>query len=97
MGILGGTTIAVGMLGISLDSYIHQTIVSITLIGLVEGLIKSIVYGVLIALAGCYQGFECGSSSSAVGDAATKAVVSSIVLIVVACGIFALLFNILGI
>jgi phospholipid/cholesterol/gamma-HCH transport system permease protein len=97
MGILGGATIAVGMLGISLDNYIHQTIVSITLIGLVEGLIKSIVYGVLIALAGCYQGFECGSSSSAVGDAATRAVVSSIVLIVVACGIFALLFNILGI
>jgi phospholipid/cholesterol/gamma-HCH transport system permease protein len=55
------------------------------------------VYGVLIALAGCYQGFECGNSSAAVGQATTAAVVSSIVMIVTACGMFAVLFNILGI
>jgi phospholipid/cholesterol/gamma-HCH transport system permease protein len=97
MGILGGATVAVGMLGITLRSYLHQTVVSITLIGVIEGMVKSIVYGILIGIAGCYHGFECGGSSSAVGDAATAAVVSSIVLIVLACGIFAVLFNILGI
>ena len=58
---------------------------------------KSTVYGVLIALAGCYEGFNCGNNSSAVGDAATRAVVESIVFIVVACGLFAVVFNILGI
>jgi phospholipid/cholesterol/gamma-HCH transport system permease protein len=97
VGILGGATVGVVMLGLTLHSYLQQTIMAITLGGLLGGLFKSIVYGVLIAIAGCYQGFQCGRSSSAVGDAATAAVVSAIVMIVVACGIFAVLFHILGI
>ena len=97
VGILGGATVGVTMLGLSFRSYLQQTIVAITLAGLIGGLVKSIVYGLLIALAGCYQGFQCGRSSSAVGDAATAAVVSGIVMIVIACGIFAVIFNILGI
>ena len=58
---------------------------------------KSAVYGVLIALSGCLRGIQCGNSSSAVGDAATSAVVTGIVAIVAACGIFAVVFYILGI
>jgi phospholipid/cholesterol/gamma-HCH transport system permease protein len=61
------------------------------------GVFKATVYGVLIALAGCLRGIQCGSSSSAVGDAATSAVVTGIVAIVVACGIFAVVFYVLGI
>jgi phospholipid/cholesterol/gamma-HCH transport system permease protein len=97
VGILGGATVGVGMLGLTLNTYIHETVAAVTLTGLIEGLVKSAVYGVLIAIAGCYEGFECGQSSSAVGDAATAAVVSAIVMIVVACGIFAVLLNVLGI
>ena len=97
MGILGGATVGAGMLGISVRTYLAETAHAVTLTGLTEGLIKSIVYGILIALAGCYEGFNCGNSSSAVGQAATRAVVESIVFIVVACGMFAVLLNILGI
>jgi phospholipid/cholesterol/gamma-HCH transport system permease protein len=97
VGILGGATVGASVLKVSLSAYGHQTLHAVTMTALVGGLVKSAVYGVLIALAGCYQGFECGSSSSAVGEAATAAVVSAIVMIVVACGIFAVLFNILGI
>jgi phospholipid/cholesterol/gamma-HCH transport system permease protein len=97
VGILGGATVGVGMLGISFRSYVHETEAAVTFVALGGGLLKAMVYGMLIALAGCYQGFECGNSSSAVGDAATAAVVDSIVMIVVACGLFAVLFNILGI
>ncbi len=97
VGILGGASVGVGVLGLSLSAYWHQSIHAITTAGLVGGLAKSAVYGVLIALAGCYQGFQCGNSSSAVGEAATTAVVTSIVMIVVACGLFAVVFNILGI
>ena len=61
------------------------------------GIFKSAVYGVLIALSGCLRGIQCGNSSSAVGDAATSAVVTGIVAIVVACGIFAVVFYVLGI
>jgi phospholipid/cholesterol/gamma-HCH transport system permease protein len=97
VGILGGATVGVGMLGLTLHSYLQQSIAAISLTALIGGLVKSIVYGVLIAIAGCYQGFQCGGSSSAVGDAATAAVVSAIVMIVIACGIFAVVFNILDI
>jgi phospholipid/cholesterol/gamma-HCH transport system permease protein len=97
VGILGGATVGVVLLGLTLHSYLQQTIAAVTLTALTGGLVKSTVYGVLIAIAGCYQGLQCGQSSSAVGDAATAAVVSAIVMIVVACGIFAVMFNILGI
>jgi phospholipid/cholesterol/gamma-HCH transport system permease protein len=97
VGILGGATVGVTVLGLSFSTYWHETLHAITLSALSGGLVKSAVYGVLIALAGCYNGFECGSSSLAVGRATTAAVVSSIVMIVVACGMFAVLFNILGI
>ena len=43
------------------------------------------------------RGLQCGNSSSAVGDAATSAVVTGIVSIIVACGVFAVIFYILGI
>lgn len=97
IGILGGATVGVTMLGLSLRTYLHETAAAVTMTALLGGLFKATVYGVLIGLAGCYQGFECGESSSAVGDAATAAVVSAIVMIVVSCGIFAVLFHILGI
>jgi phospholipid/cholesterol/gamma-HCH transport system permease protein len=97
IGILGGATVGVGVLGLTLRGYLQQTIAAISLTALTGGMVKSIVYGVLIAIAGCYEGFQCGQSSSAVGDAATEAVVSAIIMIVVACGIFAFMFNILGI
>jgi phospholipid/cholesterol/gamma-HCH transport system permease protein len=58
---------------------------------------KSVVYGMVIAYSGCLRGFQCGNSSSAVGDAATEAVVTGIVAIVIACGLFAVIFNVMGI
>jgi phospholipid/cholesterol/gamma-HCH transport system permease protein len=97
VGILGGATIGVGMLGVSLSTYLHQTVHAISLGGVAGGLFKGTVYGALIGYAGCLRGFQCGNSSSAVGDAATAAVVTGIVMIVIACGLFAWLFNILGI
>ncbi|HUY20132.1 MAG TPA: ABC transporter permease [Candidatus Binataceae bacterium] len=97
VGILGGASVGVGMLHLSFTVYIKETIAAVTLGDVFGGLFKSAVYGVLIAVAGCWRGFQCGSSSSAVGDAATSAVVSGIVMIVTACGLFAVIFNILGI
>ena len=61
------------------------------------GIFKASVYGVLVALSGCLRGMQCGNSSSAVGDAATSAVVTGIVFIVSACGAFSVIFYVLGI
>jgi phospholipid/cholesterol/gamma-HCH transport system permease protein len=97
LGILGGMFVGVGMLGLSARTYMQETIATLTLTNLFGGLFKATFYGFLIAVAGCLKGFKCGNSSSAVGDAATQAVVMSIVMDVVACGLFAVVFNIIGI
>ena len=97
LGMLGGMFVGVGMLGLSARNYLQETISTLTLTNLFGGLFKATFYGFLIALAGCLRGFQCGNSSSAVGDAATQAVVMSIVMVVVACGLFAVVFNVIGI
>lgn len=97
MGILGGAFVGVGMLGLSFTNYMRETIHALSITNLALGVIKATVYGALIASAGCLRGFQCGNSSSAVGDAATRAVVTSIVLVVVACGLFAFVTNLLGV
>jgi len=97
VGVLGGAAIGVGMLNLSWTTYFRETANAIGLTDVMGGVFKSSVYGVLIALSGCLRGLQCGNSSSAVGDAATSAVVTGIVAIVVACGIFAVIFYVLGI
>jgi phospholipid/cholesterol/gamma-HCH transport system permease protein len=97
IGILGGMFVGVGMLDISLLEYYQQTKHSVTLVDCSTGIFKSVVFGILIAGIGCMSGMQCGRSSSAVGDAATKAVVRSIVCIVVTDAIFTLMFERLGI
>jgi phospholipid/cholesterol/gamma-HCH transport system permease protein len=97
VGILGGATIGVGMLDLSWTMYLGQTTHAIRLGDILGGVFKGTVYGGLIALAGCFRGLAAGSSASAVGKAATSAVVTSLVAIIVACGLFAFLFYLLGI
>jgi phospholipid/cholesterol/gamma-HCH transport system permease protein len=97
LGMLGGAAVGVGMLDVPFLSYYRETIHAVSLTNFFLGLFKSGIYGGLIALAGCFNGFKSGSSSSAVGDAATRAVVASIVMIVVACGLFAVITNVVGI
>jgi phospholipid/cholesterol/gamma-HCH transport system permease protein len=97
VGILGGAVIGVGMLDLSWTMYIGQTTHAVHLGDTVGGVFKSAVYGGLIAGAGCLRGLQAGSSASAVGRAATSAVVTSLVAVIVACGLFAFLFYALGI
>jgi phospholipid/cholesterol/gamma-HCH transport system permease protein len=97
MGILGGMLVGLTMLDVSLVQYVEQTINSLKLNSLFGGLFKCIVYGSLVALAGCQQGIACGSSAMAVGQATTKAVVMGIVLIVVSASLLTIIYINLGI
>jgi len=97
LGIVGGGIVSAGMLDVTPVQYWNETLQALTLKSFFLGIGKSLVFGVLIALTGCFRGIHSGSSASAVGDAATSAVVTSIVLIVVADGLFAVVFNVLGI
>lgn len=96
LGILGGSLVASGM-GISPTQYLNQTAAAITFTHIFVGLFKSIVFGVLIAIAGCRAGINSGRSSAAVGEAATKAVVTAIIYLIVADATINILFQQLGI
>ena len=61
------------------------------------GLVKSAVFGVVVAVAGCLRGIQCGNSASAVGAAATSAVVTGIVFIVISTAILNVITNALGV
>jgi phospholipid/cholesterol/gamma-HCH transport system permease protein len=97
MGIIGGAVVGIGMLDLSTTEYVNQTLNGVGLMDFAVGIVKSSVFGVLVAIAGCLRGIQCGRSASAVGLAATSAVVTGIVFIIVTDGIFAVLTNVLGI
>jgi phospholipid/cholesterol/gamma-HCH transport system permease protein len=92
LGILGGALIGVTVLKISPVEYFHQTRTALRLTACAQGLIKGGVYGMLVALAGCLRGMQCGRSAAAVGQATTSAVVTSIVCIIIASAILTVIF-----
>jgi phospholipid/cholesterol/gamma-HCH transport system permease protein len=97
MGILGGYVIGVGMLELNPVEYFLRTEQAITLNHLFVGLIHSIVFGVIVALAGCFRGIQCGRSAAAVGESTTSAVVTGITSIVVATAIITFICQLLGV
>jgi phospholipid/cholesterol/gamma-HCH transport system permease protein len=97
MGILGGMVVGVGMLNIGFMEYYNETAKAINLWNLGIGLFSGFVFGVIVALAGCMRGMQCGRSASAVGEAATSAVVTAIVGIILSTAVITVLCNFLGI
>lgn len=95
--ILGGMVVAIAISDVSATQYIYQIDNAVGLPDLFVGIFKSAVFGIIIAVAGCFRGLNCGKDATAVGLAATSAVVTAITWIVVADAIFAVLFHILGI
>ena len=97
LGIIGGLIVGVGMLDLGVTEYLRRTQESLTLTTFWIGILHSAVFGVLVALSGCLSGMQCGRSASAVGYAATSAVVTSIIAIIVATAIITFVCQVLGI
>ncbi len=97
MGIIGGSLVTVGFFDVSFLEYFDRTSGAIHLKDLMVGVTKCSVFGILIALSGCMRGMQCGRSASAVGKAATSAVVTCIVFIVIADSTMTLICNRIGI
>ena len=96
LGMLGGALVALGM-DVSWSMFVNETREAVTLTHIATGVVKSVVFGMLIAVAGCRAGIQCGRSSEAVGQATTDAVVTAIVYLVVADAAFNILYQRLGI
>lgn len=93
-GIAGGVLIGVGMLNLTWLEYWNQTIHALTFRHCAVGIMKSFVFGLIVAITGCYNGMRCPNNAAGVGQATTTAVVAGITSIVVADAVFAVLFNI---
>lgn len=95
-GILGGAVVGTTMLHQSFNGYMRQTALALTSGDLVGGLVKGATYGLLIALTGTLRGMQAQRSAERVGDAATRAVVTGIVAIIAACGVYQWVFYLFG-
>jgi phospholipid/cholesterol/gamma-HCH transport system permease protein len=97
MGIFGGAVVSAGLFDISFYQYYLQVQDFVGLKHFIIGILKATVFGVLVATAGCFRGLQCGRSASAVGFAATSAVVTSLVLIIVADAVITVICQVLGV
>jgi len=95
-GLAGGAVVMMG-LGYPLITYVNRVCEITTAVDFTGGLFKAVAFGLLVGASGCLCGLKTGEGAQAVGDSATRAVVSSIILIVLADGLFAVLFFFLGI
>jgi phospholipid/cholesterol/gamma-HCH transport system permease protein len=96
LGILGGVVISMVILSISPAAYWVETLTIVDMSDVMTGVIKATTFGVIVGLAGCLRGLQADRNAAGVGKAATSAVVTSILLIIVADAIYAAVFNILG-
>jgi phospholipid/cholesterol/gamma-HCH transport system permease protein len=84
VGILGGGLVAVAMLGQSGSQYFHDAYQSLTFADVLQGMVKPIFFGLIIATIGCYYGMKTRGGTQGVGRSTTQAVVWSSILIIMA-------------
>jgi phospholipid/cholesterol/gamma-HCH transport system permease protein len=95
-GVLGGALFAMTNIGWSLSNYLMRTIQALVVRDIVTGLIKSLVFAVIITKIGCFEGFNVQGGAEGVGRATTSSVVKSIFAIIAADMIFTAVFYYLG-
>jgi phospholipid/cholesterol/gamma-HCH transport system permease protein len=96
IGVIGGSLVLIS-LGYPLVTYMNRVFASLDTGDLLGGLFKSLIFGILIAGIGCLRGIQTKGGASAVGESTTRAVVSGLVLIVIADGILSAVYYYLGI
>jgi phospholipid/cholesterol/gamma-HCH transport system permease protein len=96
VGLIGGAVVLIS-LGFPLITFWSQVQLAVGYGDLLGGLAKSFVFGVLVAAIGCLRGLQTQTGASAVGESTTRAVVSGIILIVIADGVFSVIYYYLGI
>ena len=92
IGILGSYLICVFKLGISSSLYLQVTFDGLAYKDLFSGLLKSVFFGMIIALVSCFEAFNVEGGAEGVGRATTRAVVTTFILIIAADCFFTALF-----
>ncbi len=96
-GVLGGMVMARSQLGLGYDVFFDRLKEAIVMSTYLTGLAKAPVFATIIALVGCYRGFQTAGSADSVGRQTTISVVQSIFLVIVTDALFSIVFNLLDI
>ena len=94
--IIGGATISALQLGIPFLTFLSRIQEVVPLYDLYVGMAKAPVFGLIVAVAGCYQGMEVSGNAEEVGLRTTKAVVQAIFIVIVLDAFFAVFFTEIG-
>jgi phospholipid/cholesterol/gamma-HCH transport system permease protein len=97
VGMLAGMLVSATIFDIGMFEYYTETLVALELKHFWVGLSKGSVYGAVVAYAGCLRGMQCGRSAESVGEAATSAVVTGILLITISASLMTIIYYRLGI
>jgi phospholipid/cholesterol/gamma-HCH transport system permease protein len=97
IGLIGGAVMCYFQLGITIPAFLRQLNDAVTVNTLLVGLIKAPVFAFVIALVGCYEGFQVERNAASVGQLTTRSVVEGIFLIIVLDAAFSVMFSVLGI
>ncbi|MFA5068903.1 MAG: ABC transporter permease [Candidatus Omnitrophota bacterium] len=96
IGIIGGYIVGVFKLHIGSSMYINMTTNPLGIKDLYTGLLKSVVFAIIIAIVSCYDGFRTSGGAEGVGRSTTHSVVTSFILIIAADCLFTALFYFIG-
>jgi phospholipid/cholesterol/gamma-HCH transport system permease protein len=97
MGLIGGMVMCYFQLGINIPAFMRQLNEAVNTNTLMVGLIKAPVFAFVIALVGCYEGFQVERNAASVGQLTTRSVVESVFLVIVLDAAFSVMFSVLGI
>jgi phospholipid/cholesterol/gamma-HCH transport system permease protein len=94
-GVAGGMLMARAELGLSFDVFLDRLREAVVMSTYLTGLSKAPVFAMIIALVGCFRGFETSGSAESVGTQTTTSVVQAIFLVIVTDAVFSVVFNML--
>ncbi|MEP6828959.1 MAG: MlaE family lipid ABC transporter permease subunit [Rhizomicrobium sp.] len=97
MGLIGGGLMCYFNLGITIPAFLRELQHAVNVSTLLVGLIKAPVFAFVIALVGCYEGFQVERNAASVGQLTTRSVVESVFLVIVLDAAFSIMFSVLGV
>jgi phospholipid/cholesterol/gamma-HCH transport system permease protein len=96
LGVLGGMLMARAQLGVGFPEFLDRFVKAVSLTTYLVGLAKAPVFAAIIAVVGCFQGFQTHGGADSVGRQTTRSVVQSMFLVIVADALFSIAFSALG-
>jgi phospholipid/cholesterol/gamma-HCH transport system permease protein len=95
-GLAGGLLVSWADLGLAPDLFLTRLRDVVSINHFWVGMIKAPVFGYLVAMIGCYEGFKVEGSAESVGERTTRSVVESIFVVIVVDAIFSIFFKEVG-